>query len=120
MPVLARTFESAGMSTVTVTNMPFWAERVGLPRTLAVEFPFGHMFGQPHNRDLQMRVLLQALEVLEKAPAAGTIVHFQEPWPEPLEAALHASHPQTPPPISAEMGRYIGKFLLGLRRSSPR
>jgi D-proline reductase (dithiol) PrdB len=115
--VLARIFETAGMSTIMVTNMPFWAERVGAPRTLAVEFPFGHLFGQPHNREMQRRVILQALDVLEKASSPGAIVHFQEPWPEPLEAALQASHPQSPPPIGAEMGRYIGKFLLGLRRS---
>jgi hypothetical protein len=29
---------------------------------------------------------------------------------------LHASHPETPPPVTAEMGRHIGKFLRGLRR----
>jgi hypothetical protein len=120
VPVLAHTFETAGMSTIIVTNMPFWAEKVGAPRTLAVEFPFGHMLGQPHNTAMQRRVILEALDVLEKAEAPGTIVHFQEPWPEPLEAALHDSHPAAPPPISAEMGRYIGKFLLGLRRSSTR
>ena len=120
MPVLARIFEKAGMSTIVVTNMPFWSERVGAPRTLAVEFPFGHMFGQPHNPEMQRRVILQALDVLEKAESPGTIVHFQEQWPEPLEAALRASHPPVPPPISSQMGRYIGQFLLGMRRSSPR
>ena len=118
MPVLARIFENAGMSTIMVTNMPFWAEKVGTPRTLAVEFPFGHILGQPHNKEQQRRVILKALEVLETAETPGRIVHFQEKWPESLEAALHASHPQTPPPIGAEMGRYIGKFLLGMRRQS--
>jgi hypothetical protein len=116
VPVLARTFEAAGMATVMVTNMPCWAEKVGIPRALAVEFPFGHLLGQPNNREQQMRVIEQALQVLETAPAPGTIVHFPEEWPEPLEAALHASHPETPPPVTAEMGRHIGKFLRGLRR----
>ena len=37
MPVLARTLETLGLSTILVTNKPFWAERVGVPRTLAVE-----------------------------------------------------------------------------------
>ena len=116
MPVLARTFEAAGMSTVMVTNMPFWAEKIGVPRTLAVEFPFGHILGQPHNREQQMRVIRQALDVLETAEVPGTIVHSQEKWPASLEEALHDSHPETPPPITADMGRYIGKFLRGLRR----
>jgi hypothetical protein len=105
------------MATILVTNMPFWADRVGAPRTLGVQFPFGHILGQPHNREMQRRVILRALEVLAGAEEPGTIVHLQETWPEPLEDALRASHPETPPPISAEMGRYIGKFLVGMRRN---
>ena len=116
MPVLARLFEAAGMSTVLVTNMPFWSERVGAPRSLAVEFPFGHILGQAHNAELQRRVILEALDVLERSAGPGTIVHFQEPWPEPLEAARRASHPETPPPIAAQMGRHIGRFLMGMSR----
>ena len=54
--MLARTLETAGLATIMVTNMPFWAEKVGVPRTLAVEFPFGHTLGQPHNVAQQMRV----------------------------------------------------------------
>ena len=116
MPVLARLFEAAGLSTILVTNMPFWAERVGAPRTLAVEFPFGHILGRPHDRDMQMRVIERALEVLETAEAPGAIVHFQEKWPEPLEKALHDSHPEQAPPIMGQMGRHIGSFLRGARR----
>jgi hypothetical protein len=116
VPVLARIFEAAGVSTVVVTNMPFWAERIGVPRALAVEFPFGHILGQPNNRAQQMRVIRQALEVLEQAQAPGTIVHFQEKWPVPLEETLRDCHPETPPPIAGQMGRHIGSFLRGLRR----
>jgi D-proline reductase (dithiol) PrdB len=116
VPVLARLFEAAGMSTVTVTNMPFWADRVGAPRSLAVEFPFGHLLGRPHDRELQRGVILQALDVLEGSAGPGTIVHFQEPWPEPLEAARRTSEPEAPPPIAAAMGRHIGQLLMGLRR----
>ena len=116
MPVLARMFEAAGMSTVMVTNMPFWAEKIGVPRTLGVEFPFGHILGRPHDREQQMRVIRQALNVLEGAPEAGTIVHSEEQWPGSFEEACEISHPTTPPPIGAEMGRYIGSFLRGIRR----
>ena len=34
MPVLARVIEAAGISTVLVTMMPYWSEKVGVPRTL--------------------------------------------------------------------------------------
>jgi hypothetical protein len=118
VPVLARIFENAGMATVLVTNMPYWAERSGVPRTLAVEFPFGHILGLPHDREQQMRVIEAALTVLESATVPGTIVHFPERWPEPVEQALHRSHPPQPPPIMGQMGRHIGRFLRGLRRES--
>lgn len=108
------------MSTVLVTNMPYWAEKVGVPRALAVEFPFGHILGQPHNREQQMRVIEQALEVLETAEAPGTIVHSPEKWPTSVEEALSASHPETPPPIMSEMGRHIGQFLRAMRRGESR
>ena len=57
MPVLARTLEAAGLSTILVTNMPFWSEKIGTPRTLAVEFPFGHLLGAPNDPTQQMRVI---------------------------------------------------------------
>jgi hypothetical protein len=118
VPVLARLFEAAGMSTILVTNMPFWAERVGAPRTLAVEFPFGHILGRPGDRELQMRVIDCALEVLETAESPGTMAHFQETWPEPLDEALHRCHPEQPPPIMGQMGRHIGGFLRAMRRGA--
>ncbi len=116
MPVLARIFETAGMSTVMVTNMPFWAERVGAPRSLAVEFPFGHILGRAHDQVMQRRVLRKALDVFVAASGPGTIIHFQEPWPDPPELARLASEPDPPPPIAGQMGRHIGKILMGLRR----
>jgi D-proline reductase (dithiol) PrdB len=116
--VLARLFEAAGMSTILVTNMPFWAERVGAPRTLAVEFPFGHILGRPGDRALQMRVIDHALGVLETAEGPGTIAHFQERWPESLDEALQRCHPVEPPPIMGQMGRHIGSLLRAMRRGA--
>ena len=116
MPVLARTFEEAGLATVVVTNMPYWAEKMGVPRALAVEFPFGHLLGRPGDREMQMRVIHQALSVLETATEPETIVHSEIEWPAPFEEAMHVAHAETPPPIGAEMGRYIFSFMRGLRR----
>lgn len=104
------------MSTVMVTNMPFWCERVGAPRTLAVELPFGHLLGQPGDRGQQRRVILQALDVLVEATAPGTIVHSTERWPGSSTEAMRASHPRTPPPIGAGMARKIRAALRGLGR----
>ncbi len=106
------------MSTVMVTNMPFWSERIGVPRSLAVEFPFGHIIGMPGDPAMQDRVIQHALRVLEGASEPGVIEHLQEKWPEALEQARRRSEPEVPPPVAAQMGRHIGKFLMGMRRGA--
>jgi hypothetical protein len=111
VPVLARTLEVAGLSTVMVTNMPIWAEQVGVPRTLAVEFPFGHTLGQPRAVTQQKRVICQALEVLETAKTPGMIIHSQEKWHVPKEEALKSWQPEVPSPIIQVMVPRIREML---------
>ncbi len=97
--MLAQTLEAAGLSTILVTPMPYWAEKIGVPRTLAVEFPFGHTLGQPHNVAQQRRVIRQALTALEEAKSPGKIVHSPEVWPQPQREAIKSWQPQEPSPI---------------------
>lgn len=99
--MLARSLEAAGLATIFVTNMPFWAEKIGVPRTLAVEFPFGHLLGQPGNIAQQQTILTQALTVLETTTEAGTIVHSPEPWPDPAGEWQKLWQPSEPSPIIA-------------------
>jgi len=81
VPVLARTFEEAGLSTVLVTVMPYWAERLGVPRTVGVEFPYGHPLGQPGDRDTQTAIIREALRLLEEATGPGEIRELDYVWP---------------------------------------
>ena len=81
MLVLARLFEEGGLSTVLVTMMPSWAEQYGVPRALAVEYPFAHPLGMPHDEATQTRIIRQALDVLAEATGPNTIVHSPEVWP---------------------------------------
>lgn len=111
MPVLARTLEAAGLSTILVTNMPFWAEKTGVPRTLAVEFPFGHTLGMPHNAAQQRCVIEQALRVLETAQASGEIVHSPEIWPLPLQQAMQDWQPAEPSPVIRVMAPRFREML---------
>lgn len=117
MPVLARTLEAHGLSTVLVTMMPYWSERTGVPRTLAVEFPFGHPLGMPGDVDQQLRVIRQALQVLETAREPGTIVHSDEAWPMPPKEAIAAWQPPHPSPIISELAP---KFREMLRQRRPK
>jgi hypothetical protein len=97
---LARTFEAAGLSTVIVNPMPTWGERFGAPRTLGVEFPFGHTLGMAGDSALQTRVVCAALDLLATARPPGPVVeHFPEPWPGDFDEWKKAWHPKQPSPV---------------------
>ena len=103
MPVLAQTFEAAGISTVLVTNMPYWAEAMGVPRTIGVEFPYGHQIGMPNDPEMQMTVIRAALALLEEATEPGTIRELDIQWPQPFDEAKKDWQPLEPSPIVARM-----------------
>jgi hypothetical protein len=97
---LARSFEAAGLSTVIINIMPVWGERYGSPRTLGVEFPFGHTCGMAGDAALQTRVLRAALDVLAGSPGPPpVVVDFPEPWPGDFDEWKKAWHPLVPSPI---------------------
>ena len=100
MNALGRTFEAAGLPTVIVNMMPTWGERFGAPRTLGVEFPFGHTLGLAGDAALQTRVVRAALDLLVSAAPPGPVVaHFEEPWPGDFDEWKKAWHPKQPSPV---------------------
>jgi hypothetical protein len=101
VPVLARRIEGAGIPTVVVTMMPVTATQLLAPRTLGVEFPFGHPFGMPGDRPLQRRVLATALTLLAGAASPGARVDLDVEWPQPRSEAYRAWQPREPSPIVA-------------------
>lgn len=109
MPVLARVIEAAGISTVLATMMPEVTERVGAPRIVGVEFPFGHTLGHAGEREEQMRVIRDALRVLRDASEPNTVEHLPYEWPD-VERWKREWHPKEPSPIVA--------FLIEQRRQA--
>lgn len=100
MNALARSFEAQGLSTVIINIMPVWGERYGSPRTLGVEFPFGHTCGMAGDAALQTRVVRAALDVLTgNSGPPPVIVEFPEPWPGDFDEWKKAWHPPVPSPI---------------------
>jgi D-proline reductase (dithiol) PrdB len=98
VPVLVRTFEAAGMSTVLVTMMPYWADKIGLPRTVAVEFPYGHTLGHAGDAQEQAAVIGDALRVVAEVREPGTVVHLPYTWPD-FELWKREWQPEKPSPI---------------------
>jgi hypothetical protein len=97
--VLAQTFEEAGLSTVLVTMMPFWAEKMGTPRTLGVEDPFGHPLGMPGDREMQMKITRAALSLLEETREPGVMSEVEVEWPQPSDEARKDWQPFEASPI---------------------
>lgn len=115
-PVLARRIEAAGIATTLITQMPFWAEKIGTPRTLAVEHPFGQTLGQPHDIVTQTAVLRSALDLLEVAQEAGKMIPFDSNWPIPTPEAIAAWQPREAAPIVGVMGQTVRERLRKRRR----
>jgi hypothetical protein len=78
----ARSLEEAGFSTVVLTPTYEFNRAVGIPRSAAIEYPYGRPLGQVGDREGQRKVLLMALSVLEKAKRPGEVFHLPFAWPE--------------------------------------
>ena len=98
--------------------MPYWAERIGVPRALAVEFPFGHTLGQPQNVLQQMRVIREALDALKSARSPGKIVHSREKWPASQAEAIQAWQPEKPSPIIEHLAPRFREMLRSRRKKT--
>jgi len=86
----ARWLEQNGFSTVVLTPTPEFHREVGIPRSAAIEFPYGRPLGQVGDRNGQRDVLLETLSVLSKAQEPGEIWSLPFTWPEePKDAKWH-------------------------------
>jgi len=56
------------------------SEAIKPPRTLFLPFPMGHHFGPPRHTELQRRVVLESLALLERVEESGAIVDFDTSW----------------------------------------
>jgi D-proline reductase (dithiol) PrdB len=66
--------EAAGIPTVSITLLRVITEQVRPPRALSVERPLGYPLGRAHDRRLQRRIILSALEMLS-VDASAPVLH---------------------------------------------
>ena len=116
--MLARLFEATGFSTILVTMMPFWSEKVGVPRTLAVEHPFGLTLGQPNDPERQQHVIREAFSLLESATEPGTIAHSDYEWPIAARQARKQWQPLEASPIIAVLAPQLRQMLRAQRKKA--
>jgi hypothetical protein len=78
----ARFLEEQGFSTVVLTPLHDFNRLVGIPRSAAIEYPFGRTLGAVGDKAGQRAVLLGALEVLQTAVKPGWVRHLPFTLPE--------------------------------------
>ncbi|MGW8209068.1 MAG: hypothetical protein ACWGO2_08645 [Syntrophobacteria bacterium] len=74
MGLIQRIFEERGISTVSISLNLAITKKVKPPRALYPGFSLGHPLGRPHDKDIQLRVLRDALELLEEDLEPGSVV----------------------------------------------
>ena len=77
---MQRAIERRGIPTVSVTVARDVTEHVKPPRAIFVPFMMGHHFGVPFHRDLQRRIILEALDRLTHAEQSGEIHAIPVTW----------------------------------------
>ena len=104
--MLARAVENAGIPTVIVTMMPALAECYSLPRIVGVEFPFGHAFGMPNDRQMQLSVARTAISLYDQSdfPARRDVPIS---WPVDFKIAYRGWQPKEASPAVAMMKQQI-------------
>jgi hypothetical protein len=66
--------------TVSVSVARDVTEAIKVPRAVFVPWPMGHHFGVPFHRELQRRVILTALTLLEEDAQPGTVLDLPIKW----------------------------------------
>ncbi len=105
MGLAARYLEKNGFSTLVLSPTHEFQRAVGIPRSAAIEYPYGRPVGQVGDRDGQRRVLLAALAALERIRTPGEVIHLPFTWPEePKNTKWH------PPEMSPLIKFYLDEI----------
>lgn len=72
--------EAAGIPTLSMTSALDITRAVNPPRAVFVNFPLGHQTGKPHQPDLQMQIVRDAMNAFETIERPGTIVELPYVW----------------------------------------
>ena len=84
---------------------PEFHREIGIPRVVAIEYPYGRPVGQVNDVDGQRTVLQAALSFMEKADRPGEICHLPFTWLEEPKLTKWQ-----PPEISPIVNLYLDEI----------
>ena len=98
----ARFLEEKGFSTIVLSPTWEFHKAVGIPRSVAIEYPYGRLFGDVGDSIGQRKVLEATLAALESIQQPGEVYHLPFVWPEaPKDTHWH------PPAMSPIIKMYL-------------
>jgi D-proline reductase (dithiol) PrdB len=78
--LIQREIEAAGIPTVGVSVCPDITERLQVPRAVVLRFPLGSPFGASMDTPMQLRILRDALSLIDTIKMPGDIVSLPYDW----------------------------------------
>jgi hypothetical protein len=95
----ARFLEEKGFSTVVLTPTWEFHRAIGIPRQVAIQYPYGRLLGQVGDTEEQRGIVKETLSFLQEAKTPGAVRHLPNRWPEPPKQTQW--HPPEMSPIIA-------------------
>jgi hypothetical protein len=78
--LIQRVIEQQGIPTIGISIVREYTEKVRPPRTVALQWPFGHPLGEPGNISQQRAVLFEVFKALKKIEVPGEIIDLPFRW----------------------------------------
>jgi hypothetical protein len=75
-----RAIEKRGIPTVSISVALDVTEHIKAPRAVFVPFMMGHHFGVPFHKELQRRIIIEALDFLSAAQRSGDVKMLPIKW----------------------------------------
>jgi D-proline reductase (dithiol) PrdB len=80
--LIQRKIEARGIPTVSISVAKDVTADIKVPRAVFVPWPMGHHFGVPFHTGIQRKVILSALDAVQRIEQSGTIIELAIPWAE--------------------------------------
>ena len=78
--MIQREIEKIGISTIGISILRKYTEKVKPPRTIYLRWPFGHPLGEPFNIAQQRAVIIEAFKALYSIDQPGEIIDIPFKW----------------------------------------
>jgi hypothetical protein len=78
--LIQREIEKTGISTIGISILREYTEKIKPPRTIYLRWPFGHPLGEPFHIAQQRAVLIEAFRALYSINKPGEIIDIPFKW----------------------------------------